>query len=51
VKQLVWYEAYDRIDEAISREKTLKKWRRDWKLQLIEEVNPDWIDLYPLLNR
>ena len=51
VDRLVWYEGYDRIDEAISREKSLKTWRRDWKLRLIEEMNPEWEDLYLGLNR
>jgi putative endonuclease len=51
VHRLVWYEAYERIDEAIAREKSLKKWRRDWKIRLIEEMNPDWSDLYLALNR
>jgi putative endonuclease len=51
VDRLVWYETYERIDEAIAREKALKKWRRDWKIRLIEEMNPDWSDLYPSLNR
>ena len=46
VDRLVWYETYERIDEAIAREKALKKWRRDWKIRLIEEMNPDWSDLY-----
>jgi putative endonuclease len=51
VTRLVWYEAYERIDEAIAREKALKKWRRDWKLVLIEEMNPGWDDLRETLNR
>ena len=51
VDRLVWYESYDRIDEAIAREKAMKKWRRDWKLRLIEEMNPEWEDLYLVLNR
>ena len=42
--------AYDRIDEAIAREKALKKWRRDWKINLIEDMNPDWTDLYAVLT-
>ena len=50
VDRLVWYEPYGRIDEAIAREKSLKKWRRDWKLRLIEEMNPEWQDLYLGLN-
>ena len=51
VDRLVWYAAHDQIDEAISREKALKKWRRDWKTRLIEEMNPEWEDLYLSLNR
>ena len=50
IDQLVWYEAYDRIDEAIAREKDIKKWRRAWKLRLIEDMNPKWDDLYERLN-
>ncbi|MFC6791062.1 GIY-YIG nuclease family protein [Methylobacterium komagatae] len=46
VTRLVWYETYDRAIDAIDREKSLKKWRRDWKVRLIEEFNPDWSDLY-----
>ena len=49
VDRLVWYETYERIDEAIAREKALKKWRRAWKIQLIEEMNPEWTDLYATL--
>ena len=49
VVRLVWYEAYDSIHEAITREKSLKKWRREWKLHLIEDFNPSWSDLYPTL--
>ena len=51
VDRLVWYEVYDRVDEAITREKDVKKWRRLWKLRLIEAMNPDWNDLYETLNR
>jgi putative endonuclease len=50
VSRLVWYEAYERIHEAIAREKPLKKWHRDWKICLIEEMNPEWEDLYLSLN-
>ncbi|MBF9233461.1 GIY-YIG nuclease family protein [Microvirga alba] len=50
ITRLVWYETYERIDEAIAREKSLKTWRRDWKIRLIEEMNPDWSDLYATLN-
>lgn len=43
---LVYYEEYPNIVEAIRREKCLKRWKRLWKLKLIEKVNPDWRDLY-----
>jgi putative endonuclease len=47
VDKLVWFEIYDDAATAISREKGLKKWRRDWKIRLIEETTPEWVDLYP----
>jgi len=47
VHDLVWHEVHQEMASAISREKKLKKWRRDWKIQLIEKTNPDWLDLYP----
>ena len=47
VKTLVWYELHDTMDSAITREKALKKWKREWKLRLIESGNPDWSDLWP----
>jgi putative endonuclease len=50
VTQLVWYEHYADVNEAIAREKQLKKWERRWKLELIEAMNPDWTDLYGTLN-
>ncbi|MEO1150303.1 MAG: GIY-YIG nuclease family protein [Pseudomonadota bacterium] len=50
VHRLVYYEPYDRIDEAITREKQMKKWNRQWKINLIETMNPDWDDLYLKLN-
>jgi putative endonuclease len=50
VDLLVWYEAHDRIDEARSREYAIKRWRRAWKLALIERTNPEWRDLYWELN-
>ena len=43
---LVWYEVHEDITAAITREKTIKKWRRGWKINLIQENNPDWNDLY-----
>jgi putative endonuclease len=47
VGKLIWFEVYDDAVTAITREKELKKWRRDWKIRLIEEQNPSWDDLYP----
>jgi len=47
VDRLVWFECYDDPTNAIVREKELKKWRREWKINLIEENNPEWLDLYP----
>jgi putative endonuclease len=47
VTRLVYFEAFDQIEQAIHREKRLKKWPRAWKISLIEQQNPDWIDLYP----
>ena len=46
IKFLVHYEAFDDAENAIRREKRLKKWNRTWKMRLIEETNPDWNDLY-----
>ena len=46
ITRLVWFEAYDDPIAAISREKELKKWRRAWKIALIEKDNPEWQDLY-----
>ena len=51
VTRLVWHESYNQITEAIAHEKELKKWRRDWKIRLIEEMNPEWEDLYLALNQ
>ncbi|HYH74525.1 MAG TPA: GIY-YIG nuclease family protein [Candidatus Saccharimonadales bacterium] len=49
VHLLVWYEEHETIEDAIEREKQLKRWHRAWKLSLIEESNPEWLDLYELL--
>ena len=46
ITRLVWFEIYDDPISAISREKELKKWKRSWKVQLIEVQNPRWDDLY-----
>jgi putative endonuclease len=45
VMLLVWFEQYATMEEAIMREKRIKKWKRAWKLELIETTNPDWHDL------
>jgi len=46
VHRLVHVEAFDQVENAIAREKALKKWRRAWKLELIERDNPEWRDLF-----
>ena len=46
VHKLVWYEQHESAESAITREKRIKKWNRDWKIKLIEESNPYWNDLY-----
>ena len=46
VKNLVYYEIYSNIYDAIAREKRLKKWKRSWKIKLIEKSNPQWDDLF-----
>ena|ERR1700680_1171018 len=46
VKMLVYFEEFGEIGLAIQRETRLKKWKRRWKLELIEKTNPDWKDLY-----
>ena len=51
VDRLVWFECHDDATNAISREKEIKKWRRDWKIRLIEERNPEWTDLYEGIAR
>ncbi len=46
VGKLVYFEQTDSIEAAILREKQLKKWKRQWKIELIEKINPGWDDLY-----
>ncbi|MGH8531555.1 MAG: GIY-YIG nuclease family protein [Gammaproteobacteria bacterium] len=46
VHLLVWYELYDAMESAIRREKAIKEWKPEWKLELIEKTNPTWQDLY-----
>ena len=50
VVRLVYFESFDGIEQAIHREKRLKKWNRRWKIDLIERTNPGWDDLYERLN-
>ena len=49
VHTLVWYELHSDVSAAIQREKSLKRWPRAWKINLIERENPHWADLYPSL--
>ena len=44
--RLVWYEEHDDIGSAIQREKSLKRWRRQWKIDLVEATNPEWHELF-----
>lgn len=46
VHRLVWYELHESMESAIIREKQLKIWKRKWKMELIENSNPEWLDLY-----
>src|SRR5450759_4572938 len=51
VDRLVWFEVYDDPTNAIARENYIKKWRRAWKLRLIEQSNPQWLDLYDQISQ
>jgi putative endonuclease len=46
VKLLIWYELHDDMSSAITREKQIKEWRRAWKIELVERLNPTWKDLW-----
>ena len=50
LRRLDWYEPHEWIGAAIEREKRIKRWRRDWKVNLIQSMNPGWLDLYPSLT-
>lgn len=50
-KTLVWYEQHEAIELAIQREKSIKRYPRQWKLNLINAINPEWSDLYKILNQ
>lgn len=51
LKCLIWYEAYADVRDAIAREKSMKVWKRDWKIDAIKAFNPEWRDLYDDLNK
>jgi len=51
VNRLVWYEVHDEREAAFRRERQIKKWNRSWKIRMIEERNPKWLDLYEPLNQ
>lgn len=51
ITKLVWYESYPTAMDAITREKQIKHWKREWKIRLIKEMNPDWKDLGLFLNQ
>jgi len=46
---LVWFEPHELVTQAIRREKAIKRWNRAWKMELIEQRNPEWLDLYPFV--
>lgn len=47
ISRLVWFEAHELLEAARLREKQIKEWKRGWKIRLIEEKNPHWVELYP----
>lgn len=49
VRKLLYYEVHESIESAITREKQLKNWHREWKMNLIKSVNPEFKDLYPTI--
>jgi putative endonuclease len=48
--RLVYTERHETITDAIARERAMKRWKRQWKLQLIRRDNPDWLDLFEMIN-
>jgi putative endonuclease len=46
IDRLVWYEMHESMESAITREKAIKRWNRAWKIRMIEEMNPQWQDMY-----
>lgn len=51
VDKLVWFETYDAREDAFTRERRIKEWKRAWNIELIEKTNPEWTDLFETLNR
>ena len=51
VDRLVWFEQHETLGSGMTRERRIKGWKRRWKIQLIEQDNPYWIDLYPDICR
>ena len=51
LKTLVWYERHESMLEAIARDKRIKRWHRDWKVNLIQAMNPSWDDLFESIAR
>ena len=49
LKRLIYFEVFNRVEDAIHREKGLKRWNRQWIIEIIEKDNPEWIDLYEQL--
>jgi putative endonuclease len=49
VTRLVWFEVWPTVPQAIQRETSLKRWKRDWKIDLVNKMNPEWQDLYEML--
>jgi len=47
IRRLVWFEDHEDMDSAIQREKSLKRYKRQWKINLIEDNNPEWLPLHP----
>jgi putative endonuclease len=50
VDRLVWFEVHETLEAALVRERQIKRWKREWKINLIEAQNPHWVDLYPTLS-
>ncbi|MDH5408124.1 MAG: GIY-YIG nuclease family protein [Gammaproteobacteria bacterium] len=51
VHTLVWYEPHETMESAIQKEKMIKNWKREWKIKVIEEMNPQWKDLFSDIAR